>query len=309
MSYYASGTGYAKLKDATDRIELAKVLEKRGNGRVTFDLELEPERKYVDLSYENQRWEEEDLMEFLNTLAPYVSEGTMSFSGEDDSLWRYRFDPDTQKFVEETATAVYGNDLSELTTEAMIAELTRRGFIVRDEEEDYLEVKTGAGTIRAYKIEDPGQPGIGLVLQPAGYDEEIDLALASVYEDRGYVTKDEEGSEDVVLFAYSDVYTEDYSLKDILRRKDIKTALNEGLMSSITYEDKKYPTRTVVVPEFGERVISTETLQDKLLGANGDYVSDMARAIDEEIFFYVPDELIKTASTAELTDYVTKNVS
>ena len=90
-----------------------------------------------------------------------------------------------------------------------------------------LEVMTSAGVIRAYKSTDPGQPGISVMFQPAGFTEEIDLSFISVYEDPEYRTKDGERPEDVCIMTYADVSQEDYTYKDIIRREDVLKSLGE----------------------------------------------------------------------------------
>ena len=90
-----------------------------------------------------------------------------------------------------------------------------------------LEVKTTAGILRAYESRDPGQPGIAIVFQPKGYEEEIDMSYVSVYQNEGYRTPDNERDTDVVILTYSNPYTEDYTQKDIIRREDIVDALKE----------------------------------------------------------------------------------
>ena len=92
--------------------------------------------------------------------------------------------------------------------------------------EEKLEVTTSAGILRAYKSADPGQPGIYVMFQPAGYDYEIDMSYISVYEDSDYRTKDNEREVDVVIMTYGDCHTEDYTRKDIIRREDIMEALD-----------------------------------------------------------------------------------
>ncbi len=87
------------------------------------------------------------------------------------------------------------------------------------------EVSTTAGVLRAYKSADPGQPGIVVMLQPAGYDYEIDCSYISVYEDKDYRTKDNERDVDVVIMTYADATNEDYTSKDIIRREDILAGL------------------------------------------------------------------------------------
>lgn len=90
---------------------------------------------------------------------------------------------------------------------------------------DVLEVPTTAGVLRAYKSPDPGMPGICIMLQPAGYDCEIDMSFVSVYENKEYKTDDNERDVDVVIMTFGSIYTEDYTGKDIIRREDVIEAL------------------------------------------------------------------------------------
>ena len=89
------------------------------------------------------------------------------------------------------------------------------------------EVYTTAGVLRAYESSDPGQPGICISLQPAGYDGEIDAAYVSVYEDTSYATSDEERPVDVVILSYGDATTEDYTVREIIRREDVVAGLGK----------------------------------------------------------------------------------
>ena len=90
---------------------------------------------------------------------------------------------------------------------------------------DCIEVKTQAGVLRAYKSADPYAPGIVLMLQPKGFDFEIDLANVEVKEDPAYVTVDCETPEDVCIYTFGDVSTEDYTMKNIIRRADLLSVL------------------------------------------------------------------------------------
>ncbi|MBQ2136390.1 MAG: hypothetical protein II430_00360 [Selenomonas sp.] len=42
----------------------------------------------------------------------------------------------------------------------------------------------------------------------------------------------------------------------------------------------------------GQQLISVDSLEVALMTKDGCYVSEEARAIDEEVFFYVPDKMI-----------------
>ena len=59
----------------------------------------------------------------------------------------------------------------------------------------------------------------------------------------------------------------------------------------IVFQEKKYLCRWVSI-NGEEYLIADETLEDDLLTKECNYVSDEAKAIDEEIFFYVPPRII-----------------
>ncbi len=89
-----------------------------------------------------------------------------------------------------------------------------------------MSVETTAGFLNTYKSCDPGQPGVVVMLNPEGYDYEIDCSYVSVCENPEYRTKDNEGDKDVVIISYGDATTEDYTTKEIIRRTDIEEGLN-----------------------------------------------------------------------------------
>ena len=60
----------------------------------------------------------------------------------------------------------------------------------------------------------------------------------------------------------------------------------------IKFNGKEYPTKLLNIPDFGEKLVSVESLEETLFDAEGFYVSDEAQVIDEKIFFYVPDDVI-----------------
>lgn len=60
----------------------------------------------------------------------------------------------------------------------------------------------------------------------------------------------------------------------------------------IKFNGKEYPTRQLNIPNFGEKLVSVESLEKSLYDAEGFYVSDEANEVDEKIFFYVPDDVI-----------------
>jgi hypothetical protein len=60
----------------------------------------------------------------------------------------------------------------------------------------------------------------------------------------------------------------------------------------VVFKRKRYKTRLVFVPSFGVECISVQSLNEKLIGDNGQLISDEACFIDEQIFFFVEDEEI-----------------
>ena len=81
-----------------------------------------------------------------------------------------------------------------------------------------IAVRIGNASIVAYQSPDPEYPGIDLMYRT----EEgtlIDLVVAKAHPEDGY--------KDVHLYLYEDVYTEDYTRKIVIRRKDIMDALGE----------------------------------------------------------------------------------
>ncbi len=76
-------------------------------------------------------------------------------------------------------------------------------------------------------------------------------------------------------------------------------------MESITFKGVEYPLRSIFIPGFGERYVGTESLENALIPGEG--YADGAKGIDEIIFFYVPDSMIKDLEM-KLTAYVSKEV-
>jgi hypothetical protein len=79
-------------------------------------------------------------------------------------------------------------------------------------------------------------------------------------------------------------------------------------MTLIEFNDKKYPTRLLNIPGFGAMLVSVESLEKSLHNAEGFYVSDEARLVDEKIFFYVPDDIIDDDDES-LTEFVEEIVN
>lgn len=62
-------------------------------------------------------------------------------------------------------------------------------------------------------------------------------------------------------------------------------------MNIIKLNGKEFPSVVVSLP-FGERKISNIKLNESLINSEGAYVSEEARLIDENIFYFVEDEVL-----------------
>ena len=79
-----------------------------------------------------------------------------------------------------------------------------------------------------------------------------------------------------------------------------------GAYREVYYEGKTYQCRYVDFV-FESFWVGTESLEDALMNEDKDDMKDEdARAIDDTIYCYVPDEIFKKASDNEFKDYVEK---
>ena len=62
-------------------------------------------------------------------------------------------------------------------------------------------------------------------------------------------------------------------------------------METIKFEDKDFPSVIINLP-FGKRRISTIQLNELLMNFDGNYVSEEAKNIDEQIFYFVKEEAL-----------------
>lgn len=98
------------------KVEEAYCLEYEYDDKETID--------FTD--YEN--YHEEDTMDFLNILSPYITEGSIEYSGDDDCHWKFVFNKDTKEWDEIEGEVYYS--LDEFSDEVLIEELKNRGYTV-----------------------------------------------------------------------------------------------------------------------------------------------------------------------------------
>jgi len=64
-------------------------------------------------------------------------------------------------------------------------------------------------------------------------------------------------------------------------------------MNTIEFENRKYRIRQIEINEVDNRIIASTSLNKKLVSIDGNYKSDEARYIDEQIYFFVDPEILK----------------
>lgn len=131
MGYYASGSGSATIIKGQEKALEAVLENKYGKlgsyCGLEYDFDNIKDECYINI-YDSEKYHEEDTTEFLSVIAPYISEGHLDYSGEDDCIWRFIFNPDTKEWKEENATIDY--HFESYSDEELIKELEKRGYSV-----------------------------------------------------------------------------------------------------------------------------------------------------------------------------------
>lgn len=106
MGYYARGGGSAKFKDGVDKEVIRDILDSIIK-KNWIDMEYELYDDGVDFWESDDHWHEEDTLDFLSALKPYIIGGSAEYVGEGDENWRYIFIADDNKWIEENGMIYY----------------------------------------------------------------------------------------------------------------------------------------------------------------------------------------------------------
>ena len=114
MGYAAWGGGGATIKEGK-KDELKALLDGVDRYKCNFDavewdfVECNGEQ-VLDINEYDDHWHEEDLMEFLDMIVPYITEGSLVYHGEGDDCWEYKFDPETGVWRDYNGTVEFDCD-------------------------------------------------------------------------------------------------------------------------------------------------------------------------------------------------------
>lgn len=126
VGYYANGDGIATFKDGVNIRQVEEILNDILDElyAIEFDIVNENEISICD----TDKYHEDEILTFLNALAPYIKEGKMTYSGDDNCNWRFVFDPENECWLEESGIVDY--NFESYTDEDLITEIEKRGYKV-----------------------------------------------------------------------------------------------------------------------------------------------------------------------------------
>ncbi len=85
-------------------------------------------------------------------------------------------------------------------------------------------------------------------------------------------------------------------------------AIPKITFESVQFDKKDYYTRYITTPKNGDVTVSYESFEDVLI-VDDDYVSEMAQAIDDDIFYYVDDHAFFSMSDKDLAALIDKELA
>lgn len=100
MGYYATAQGSVKLKRNDDG---AKVLDELQYCYEIYDYD------FTNVCFGNyDKYHDEEVKAILNAILPYISEGEVEYTGDDDAHWRFILK--NGKWVEQNGHVVYDDE-------------------------------------------------------------------------------------------------------------------------------------------------------------------------------------------------------
>ena len=106
MGYYANGGGDVTLQSEVPE----NVLELLSCAGFAVDKASD---SGLWLTFEYNKFHEDDTEQALKRLAPYVKDGNVDFSGDDDEHWRYEFEDGKVYYAQGAIEYVRGLELGE----------------------------------------------------------------------------------------------------------------------------------------------------------------------------------------------------
>lgn len=128
MGYYVSGDGIATFKDGVEIEKVEEMLDDILDKMHVIEFEFGIFNKNQIFIYDTNKYHEDETLAFLNALSPYIIEGQMTYSREDNCNWRFVFDSENECWTEESGIVDY--NFESYSDEDLITELEKRGYKV-----------------------------------------------------------------------------------------------------------------------------------------------------------------------------------
>ena len=149
MECYAEGNGTALLKDNINKNELFWKLDKKI--KEAYYLEYDYDKDKTIHITDSVYYREKDIVEFLNILSSYITEGTIKYTGDDDTHWKFVFNAKTEEWNKLKGEIYYS--LDEFSDNMLIEEINSRGYTVVKEKLNFY-CRHCKGRFRSNSIKD-----------------------------------------------------------------------------------------------------------------------------------------------------------
>lgn len=126
MGYFADAYGSVTLKSSLDPNIDSMDLVGSIFENYDFKIEYDEENNKVFVNYDD-KYREDSIANCLEELSPYIQKGQISFTGEDSSVWRFIFNPETEAWLYQEAVIDF--DFESYSDEQLINELKKRGYV------------------------------------------------------------------------------------------------------------------------------------------------------------------------------------
>ena len=124
MGYYANGDGWATVKKDIDILAFKELLDcKSKQDDIRWDI---CDRTLI--FFDSEKYHEENVEDFLEAIKDFITEGQITYTGEDNSNWRFVFNAEKNEWEEESGTVDF--NFASYTDAQLIKEIKRRGYTV-----------------------------------------------------------------------------------------------------------------------------------------------------------------------------------
>lgn len=123
MGYYANGCGTVEVENMPEEL-----FDRLG---AVFDIDLYKNDTDTISSFfvsMDGKYYDDEICEALDLIAPYTIKGNIRFCGEDECNWRFFFDSDAKKWIEENGVVCYPGGYRTIVADRKQLSLTQEQY-------------------------------------------------------------------------------------------------------------------------------------------------------------------------------------